>query len=277
MTATRSASISGFPVYMQTVTAPDNVSGDILGSAPLIYMPVDPSDTGERTIAAFRGLCTERGISIPTFHLVAVGVEDWNATLCPWDAPKVFAKGDDFGHGAAGFLNVLTGSVVPAVEAEFLSADAPSSPSDASSVVPALPVASASSTISAPSVAPDTPPVRYLAGYSLAGLFTLWASFNTDAFQKIALVSGSFWYPNLVDYAIGHAPDPAVTHAYLSLGDREERTPNPQIQHVRKNAELLTEELERKGLATTFALNRGNHFQNEPTRIAKALLWMRTE
>ena len=36
----------------------------------------------------------------------------------------------------------------------------------------------------------------YLGGYSLAGLFSLWASFQTNKFKGIASVSGSLWFPN---------------------------------------------------------------------------------
>ena len=65
-----------------------------------------------------------------------------------------------------------------------------------------------------------------------------------------------------------------LTHAYLSLGDREARTPNPQIMHVRENAELLASKLENAGITSTFELNRGNHFQNIGGRMQKALDWL---
>ena len=65
-----------------------------------------------------------------------------------------------------------------------------------------------------------------------------------------------------------------LTHAYLSLGDREARTPNPQIMHVRENAELLASKLESAGITSMFELNRGNHFQNVEGRMQKALDWL---
>ena len=124
-------------------------------------------------------------------------------------------------------------------------------------------------------------------GYSLAGLFSLWAGMSQQVargfqpgavatFQRIGAVSGSFWFPGLLDYVDQQLSEGAVglTHAYLSLGDREARTPNPQIMHVRENAELLASKLENAGITSTFELNRGNHFQNVEGRMQKALDWL---
>ena len=95
-------------------------------------------------------------------------------------------------------------------------------------------------------------------------------------FQRIGAVSGSFWFPGLLDYVDQQLRGGVVdlTHAYLSLGDREARTPNPQIMHVRENAEFLASKLEKAGIASTFELNRGNHFQNVEGRMQKALDWL---
>ncbi len=59
-------------------------------------------------------------------------------------------------------------------------------------------------------------------------------------------LSGIILVPRAFDYVDQQLSGGAVglTHAYLSLGDREARTPNPQIMHVRENAELLASRLE---------------------------------
>ena len=95
-------------------------------------------------------------------------------------------------------------------------------------------------------------------------------------FQRIGAVSGSFWFPGLLDYVDQQLNRGVIglTHAYLSLGDREARTPNPQIMHVRENAEFLASKLESAGIISTFELNRGNHFQNVEGRMQKALDWL---
>ena len=40
----------------------------------------------------------------------------------------------------------------------------------------------------------------YIGGYSLAGLFALWAAFQTDRFSGVAAASPSVWFPGFLDY-----------------------------------------------------------------------------
>ena len=239
----RKTIISGLSIHTQM----SSVAG-----APVIYFLGDVADNSP--------------VQIPTgVSLVNVGVELWEKNFSPWCAPRVFAKGSNFGDGAQRTLDALINQVVPWVESE----------------------------LRAP------PAYRVLVGYSLAGLFSLWAGVTqasvsqsstpqqvacgcqpdntpTTTFQRIGAVSGSFWFPELLDYVDQQLRGGVVglTHAYLSLGDREARTPNPQIMHVRENAELLASKLEDAGITSTFELNRGNHFQNVEGRMQKALDWL---
>ena len=229
-----------------------------VAGAPVVYLLGDRADNSPVQVPV--------GVS-----LVNVRVDLWEENFSPWRAPRVFAKGPNFGNGAQKTLNALINQVIPWAESEL-------------SVPPAY---------------------RVLVGYSLAGLFSLWAGVsqqvacgcqhgtattpqlstlaepqpdNTPAptFQRIGAVSGSFWFPGLLDYVDQQLNRGVVglTHAYLSLGDREARTPNPQIMHVRENAELLASKLRDAGITSTFELNRGNHFQNVEGRMQKALDWL---
>ena len=235
----RKTIISGLSIHTQM----SSVAG-----APVVYLLGDAADNSPIQIPA--------GVS-----LVNVGVEQWEENFSPWCAPRVFAKGPNFGDGAQKTLNTLINQVIPWTESELT----------------------------------EPPAYRALVGYSLAGLFSLWAGVSqqvargcqhdataphVDApaatFQRIGAVSGSFWFPGLLDYVDQQLSGGVVglTHAYLSLGDREARTPNPQIMHVRENAELLASKLESVGITSTFELNRGNHFQNVEGRMQKALDWL---
>ena len=211
-----------------------------VAGAPIVYLLGDVADNSPIQVP--------EGVS-----LVNIGVDLWEENFSPWCAPRVFAKGPNFGDGAQKTLDTLINQVVPWTESELT----------------------------------EPPAYRALVGYSLAGLFSLWAGVSpqlSDAaapqsattFQRIGAVSGSFWFPGLLDYVDQQLSEGAVglTHAYLSLGDREARTPNPQIMHVRENAELLANKLENAGITSTFELNRGNHFQNVEGRMQKALDWL---
>ena len=241
----RKTIISGLSVHTQM----SSVAG-----APIAYLLGDVADNSP--IQVPEGVC-----------LVNVGVDLWEENFSPWCAPRVFAKGPNFGDGAQKTLDTLINQVIPWTESDLT----------------------------------EPPAYRVLVGYSLAGLFSLWAGVSqqvargcqpddvpsqpgaphvdavpTPTFQRIGAVSGSFWFPGLLDYVDQQLNGGAVglTHAYLSLGDREARTPNPQIMHVRENAELLASKLESAGITSMFELNRGNHFQNVEGRIQKALDWL---
>lgn len=70
----------------------------------------------------------------------------------------------------------------------------------------------------------------YLGGYSLAGLFSLWAAYQTSLFAGIAAASPSVWFPGFLDYVKAHKFQSSCV--YLSLGDREERTKNSVMAAV---------------------------------------------
>lgn len=232
----RKTIISGLSIHTQM----SSVAG-----APVVYLLGDVADHSPVQIPA-------------SVSLVHIGVDLWEENFSPWCAPRVFAKGPNFGDGAQKTLDALINQVIPWAESDLT----------------------------------EPPAYRALVGYSLAGLFSLWAGVSqraaygyqpdvvsTPTFQRIGAVSGSFWFPGLLDYVDQQLEEGAVnlTHAYLSLGDREARTPNPQIMHVRENAELLVSKLRDVGITSTFELNRGNHFQNVDGRLQKALTWLVTQ
>ena len=41
-----------------------------------------------------------------------------------------------------------------------------------------------------------------LGGYSMGGLFALWAAYQTDAFAGVAAVSPSVWFPGFAEYTV---------------------------------------------------------------------------
>lgn len=169
--------------------------------------------------------------------LVTLDQTDWNRDFSPWPAPAVFRDGD-FSGGASAFLDALINEVIPA--AEQLT---------------------------------GTPKQRILAGYSLAGLFAVWATMQTDFFIGAASMSGSIWFDGFVDYANAHLPECSAKTVYLSVGDKEHATRNPRMRTVEDATYTLHALLAKSGYTTTFELNPGNHFTDVPTRIAKGILW----
>ena len=174
-----------------------------------------------------------RNTALP-FRLAAFMAEDWNRDLSPWPAPPVFGK-EGFGGGGAATLAWLRQSYLPIVE--------------------------------------KTPaPARFIAGYSLGGLFSLWAFYESGLFQGAAGCSPSLWFPGFTDYMQDHAVH--ADSVYLSLGDKEEKTRNPVMATVGKRVREAHALLTRQGINTTLEWNQGNHFKEPDLRTAKAFAWV---
>ena len=118
----------------------------------------------------------------------------------------------------------------------------------------------------------DNSRTYYIGGYSLAGLFSLWAACQTYAFAGAAAVSPSVWFPGFMQYISEH--EMLAGTVYLSLGDREEKTKNPimaTVGHCIKESKAL---LERQGIETVLEWNQGNHFKDAGLRTAKGFAWV---
>ena len=112
----------------------------------------------------------------------------------------------------------------------------------------------------------------YIGGYSLAGLFALWAACQTDIFSGVAAASPSVWFPGFIDYMKTYKMK--SQNVYLSLGDREEKTRNPVMAQI---GNCIKEEyrcLLENGINCILEWNKGNHFKEADIRTAKAFVWI---
>ena len=114
----------------------------------------------------------------------------------------------------------------------------------------------------------------YLGGYSLAGLFSLWAGYQTDVFAGIAAASPSVWFPDWIDYAADR--NVLASDIYLSLGDKEERTRNPVMRTVgdsiRRQLDILDDDPSCRNCI--LEMNPGNHFRDPDLRTARGFAWL---
>lgn len=174
------------------------------------------------------------------FALAAVSGLCWEDDLTPWPIPPV-AKGQAPCAGKAdAYIELLTGGILP-------------------KVLEAMPAA---------------PAYVALAGYSLAGLFALYAIYRTNVFARVASASGSLWYPGFVEYARSHAPVRRPDALYLSLGDRECRTRIPLMRPVEDNTRQMAEYYRNSGIPSTLEMNPGGHFNDPNGRMAQGIAWM---
>lgn len=121
----------------------------------------------------------------------------------------------------------------------------------------------------------DRDKTYYIGGYSLAGLFALWAAYQTDLFQGVAAASPSIWFPGFTDFM--REREIRAKRVYLSLGDREERTRNPVMASVADRIREARDVLQAQGVACTLEWNPGNHFREPDLRTAAAFAWVMKE
>jgi len=113
------------------------------------------------------------------------------------------------------------------------------------------------------------------AGYSLAGLFALWALYESECFSGAVCCSGSLWYGGFEAYAREKGLRTGQS-VYLSLGGKEERTSHPVActigDRTRSFDQLLS--LDPVQPKHTLEWNSGGHFANSAKRLAKGIRWM---
>lgn len=110
-----------------------------------------------------------------------------------------------------------------------------------------------------------------IGGYSLAGLFALWAAYRTDAFAGVAAASPSMWFPGFTDYM--RSNEIKCRGVYLSLGDNEEKARNPVTATVGDRIREAYGLLKERGVDCVLEWNEGNHFRDADIRTAKAFAW----
>lgn len=112
----------------------------------------------------------------------------------------------------------------------------------------------------------------YLLGYSMAGLFSLWAAYQLENIAGVASCSGSLWYPDFVKYVQEHelADDMNI---YISLGGKESKTKDLFMQIVDEATNDVVKHL-KEHHNVKYEMNPGGHFSNIDKRIAKAVRWI---
>ena len=115
--------------------------------------------------------------------------------------------------------------------------------------------------------------VKYcIGGYSLAGLFALWAAYRSNLFSGVAAASPSMWFPGFTE--LMREQKVKCRNIYLSLGDREEKTRNPVMAEVGNRIREAQEILKEQNVKCILEWNEGNHFKDADLRTARAFSWV---
>jgi Predicted hydrolase of the alpha/beta superfamily len=207
----------------------------LFGSEAPAYLLVQPSARHENVMLEAEAEQIATLSQIP-FLLAAIELEDWIIDLMPWQDGNISRDPEAGKHGQETLLFILQ-SLLPELQQRYGE----------------LPV--------------------ILGGYSLGGLFGLWASTQTDRFRAIAAASPSVWIHGWLPYARKHVT--LADHVYLSLGEQEEHVKNQAIARVGDNLRayhaLLQAQLGPE--RCTLVWEQGSHFTDNEGRLARAFAW----
>lgn len=112
-----------------------------------------------------------------------------------------------------------------------------------------------------------------LAGYSMGGLFALFAPTIAGCYDALVCASGSVWFPGFADYMDSHAFLAKPKAIWLSLGDKETKVKNSVLQTTWACMEELKKRFEQEDIACRLCQEQGNHFQDAAGRVARGILW----
>lgn len=178
-------------------------------------------------------------LSFPDTVFVSIKVEEWNRYLSPYKAENPFRKGEFFEGEGDVLLSSIKDELVPRVENN------------------------------------EDDIQRYLVGYSMGGLFSLYASTFPNIWKGIGSVSGSLWFDGFDEYISSHIP--YSQKIYLSLGRKEKESRNRVLKTVEDKTKVISNTLISAGKDCTLILNEGGHFQDEEKRIRDAVSYLLRE
>lgn len=176
------------------------------------------------------------------FLMVICEVEHWNAQLSPWYAEAIYGTEDFAGKGKE-TLNWLQEACIPYLEQQYHILEKHGQ--------------------------------LFIGGYSLAGLFALWAFYESDIFTGVAACSASLWFPHWAEYMREHTIHPGSL-IYLSLGIKEEKTRNAVMATVGDATRSLYQQYcsDPRVAETVLEWNPGNHFTQPDERVFKGFAWL---
>lgn len=173
------------------------------------------------------------------FHLVTITGLRWDEELSPWAHEPVVTKDDHFTGEAEQYAHCMEEKIIPFIENKI-----------------------------------GLPTYRIIAGYSMGGLFALYAPYVTELFSKAVSASGSVWYPEFVSYVKSHDFVKKPEAIYLSLGDKESHTRNPFLRQTENCMKELYSIYQSKSVDSAFELNPGNHYKDAAYRMAQGITWV---
>ena len=174
-------------------------------------------------------------LEFPSITLVEIIPKDWEEDLSPWPSDNPFKGGKRFSGGADAFLESIENNLMGKIEKGRVEN-------------------------------------RILMGYSMGGLFSLYAATRSEKFNMASSVSGSLWFPGFSEYLSLSSFFPKKV--YLSIGERENKTRNHVLSTVLEKTRQVTRSIQKKNSEAVMRIEEGGHFYDAEGRLKRALSWL---
>ena len=171
--------------------------------------------------------------------LAVVSDINWNDEMSPWGCQPLSKNDSPFTGGADKYIDELAHSIIPEVKTKLGS----------------------------------EPEYMVIAGYSLAGLFSIYSLYKTDMFARAVSASGSMWFPDFIEFTGANCFCRKPDKVYFSLGDKEAHARHSLLRTVEDKTREIYESYKALGIETVFEMNPGNHFKDADLRLAKGIAW----
>ena len=180
----------------------------------------------------------------PALNFVLLNANNRTDNYTPWPRQASETLPMDFGGKAEEQLSFITTHVIPFCESKYAFASSEEK--------------------------------RVIGGYSLGGLFSLYAAVNTNLFGTALSCSSSLWFPDFLDYLKEHPFKAAHPKLYMSVGDQEGTTATNLTADQTLNTIALKDFYEPKFQPGDFkfTLEVGNHGNNISGRAWRAIEWV---
>lgn len=205
-----------------------------VSNAPVIYLNTFSEEEGDSVYQALHDM------GCLDFTFVTISRLEWNLDMVPWDIPPIAKNDTPYTGGAGKYLQLMSEQIIPNAEKYIQGSIA----------------------------------WRGLAGYSLAGLFAVYALYHTTLFSRAAGMSASLWFPNFKEYVFSHELMQKPTHFYFSLGNKESKTKNPYLKTVQEHTEEIEAFYRKQGIDTILRMNSGGHFTDTAQRTVAGICWL---
>jgi len=171
--------------------------------------------------------------------IIAIDGKNRNADYTPWHSRPENPKYPEFEGKADKYLDFIVNTLKPYIEFNY------------------------------PNITSHT-----ISGYSLGGLFSLYAASKASCFDKCVSMSGSFWYSGWLDYLHMCSFNKNIS-VYLNCGKKEGSLKNGLAKGNYGFTCLTYEALLKKGLKEVkLELDNKNHLNYTAERFIKAFKWI---